>query len=416
MFSYLIQSTFCAGLLLVFYHLFLLPEKINRFKRGYLLLALTLSLVMPLVPIPIRLFPNTLSAAFQSVTWSAWLKIAQIAFPEPGQSTAGLTMSAQASGGTVVMLYIYILISILLLSYTIWQLFRFRRLIRYQQVAQTDGIKLIYLPGGALSFSFMRFVCIAPTDFDTHTGKPINDIYLHERAHARGLHSLDVLFVALIQAACWWNPFIFLYRKAIRLNHEFLADEAVLNNNGQPADYQRLLLSRLQAKPELTLASTTIYSLTKKRFKMMNQHTSRRKSELLQIATACFAGLCLTLFSQQIVAQDTAHREKAGNVKTDSVHKTVLPKAADTHGIIKHKSKSDKQKSVKANKAVSQNQQKTTRRIPPPPPVPGKSGIQVPTPPVPPPPPPVAPKIAPPAKPAAPPVPKARVTPTLPGI
>ena len=48
MVSYLIKSIVCSGLLLVVYHFILEREKMLRFNRFYLLLAMVFTLLVPL--------------------------------------------------------------------------------------------------------------------------------------------------------------------------------------------------------------------------------------------------------------------------------------------------------------------------------------------------------------------------------
>jgi beta-lactamase regulating signal transducer with metallopeptidase domain len=98
------------------------------------------------------------------------------------------------------------------------------------------------------------------------------EVLLHEQTHARQRHSYDILFVEFLQVIFWINPFIYLLKKAIKLNHEFLADEAVLNKNISKANYQYTLLSYLsediQHNPS-PLVNTLNYSSIKKRFTSM---------------------------------------------------------------------------------------------------------------------------------------------------
>jgi hypothetical protein len=78
----------------------------------------------------------------------------------------------------------------------------------------------------------------------------------------------------------WFNPLLYLYRNAIRLNHEFLADDAVLLQNNDIRSYQNLLLDKLSVSNNIRLCSSFHYSVTKKRFYMMLHNTSRRKAML----------------------------------------------------------------------------------------------------------------------------------------
>ena len=75
-------------------------------------------------------------------------------------------------------------------------------------------------------FSFFNFVfynaeIATKPDFDT--------IVAHEKIHVRQLHSIDLLLTEILVVLFWFNPFVFLQRNAVRANHEFLADAAVLN-------------------------------------------------------------------------------------------------------------------------------------------------------------------------------------------
>jgi hypothetical protein len=54
------------------------------------------------------------------------------------------------------------------------------------------------------------------------------EVIVHEQAHAQQKHSIDIVFIELIQIVFWFNPFIYLIKYSIKLNHEFLADQAVL--------------------------------------------------------------------------------------------------------------------------------------------------------------------------------------------
>ncbi len=51
MITYLIYSTVCMGLLLLFYHVFLEKEKMHHLNRGYLIFSLIFSLAIPLIPV-----------------------------------------------------------------------------------------------------------------------------------------------------------------------------------------------------------------------------------------------------------------------------------------------------------------------------------------------------------------------------
>jgi ABC-type transport system involved in Fe-S cluster assembly fused permease/ATPase subunit len=55
-------------------------------------------------------------------------------------------------------------------------------------------------------------------------------IFLHEKLHVQQKHSLDILLIEILKIISWFNPVLHFYKKAMINNHEFLADENVVNN------------------------------------------------------------------------------------------------------------------------------------------------------------------------------------------
>lgn len=76
-------------------------------------------------------------------------------------------------------------------------------------------------------------------------------------------HSLDNILTELIHYTCWFNPLLILYKKAIRLNHEFLADEAVLLSNSTPENYMHLLIQQASQGSHNRLTSSFTYGKKK---------------------------------------------------------------------------------------------------------------------------------------------------------
>jgi hypothetical protein len=69
---------------------------------------------------------------------------------------------------------------------------------------------------------------------------------LYTRTHAcDSKHTLDILFIEVLKTVLVQPIFIF-YKKAIQLNHEFLADEKVVNSYNNVPFYQSVALKRRQ--------------------------------------------------------------------------------------------------------------------------------------------------------------------------
>jgi len=91
-------------------------------------------------------------------------------------------------------------------------------------------------------------------------GTEMEQVFTHEKAHARLLHSADTLFIEIVKAFFWFNPFIYLIAKAVKEVHEYEVDH-VLKNIFNPKQYASLLV-KLSARPAISLTNQfSAYSL-----------------------------------------------------------------------------------------------------------------------------------------------------------
>lgn len=127
--------------------------------------------------------------------------------------------------------------------------------------------------------------------------------------HVKQKHSLDILLLELLLVFVWFNPIIFLYRKAIQLNHEFLADEMVIKRFKNTSAYQYLLLKKTSQAIDLSLSSQFNYSTTKKRLIMIVKNKSPKNAICKQLALIPLLAGTVFLFSTKTVAQDTTKIE-----------------------------------------------------------------------------------------------------------
>lgn len=108
---------------------------------------------------------------------------------------------------------------------TLWSLGCVARLIRSgRRERQTDGVVLVRSDRVAAPFSWGRYIVLP----ERGRGEDEEVILIHERAHLRLRHSLDLLAADLAGCLQWFNPAMWLLRREIRAIHEYEADEAVL--------------------------------------------------------------------------------------------------------------------------------------------------------------------------------------------
>lgn len=140
------------------------------------------------------------------------------------------------------------------------------------------------------AFSFWKTKVIDPNlaDFEA--------IDAHEEVHVKQLHTLDILFVELVAVFFWFNPLVYCYRKSLKFVHEYLADEYAVKYAGSTKQYaMTLFLKSFNAGPVLT---NTFYnpSLLEARIKMLQceKSSARRLWKYIWIVpmTALVAVLC----------------------------------------------------------------------------------------------------------------------------
>ena len=118
-------------------------------------------------------------------------------------------------------------------------------------------------------FSFFRWIFIG-SQIDEE--EKLKEIIAHEMVHVRQLHSVDVLLAEILCIFFWWNPFVWLLKKEIKINLEYLADEGVLKEGFSPKEYQYILLQVSSVNTGIPIINNFNVSQLKKRITMMNKN------------------------------------------------------------------------------------------------------------------------------------------------
>ena len=87
--------------------------------------------------------------------------------------------------------------------------------------------------------------------------------------HARQSHTIDIILIELVKIFYWFNPIYLLYERAIRINHEYLADNGVISDNSDIKSYADKLLNFISCSSNMSLTSGSNNSFTKLRLMMM---------------------------------------------------------------------------------------------------------------------------------------------------
>ena len=148
-------------------------------------------------------------------------------------------------------------------------LFRIRRA---SWPAQWHGQRYRRVGAAVNPFSFGRTIYLNP---EQHAAAELPAILRHEQVHVRQWHTLDVLLAQLAQVFCWFNPGVWLLRRAVQENLEFITDRAVLRAGLLDAKaYQYSLLKLSTLAPSAALANHFTFLTLKNRIAMMNKKRS----------------------------------------------------------------------------------------------------------------------------------------------
>ena len=266
---YSIKSALVLTLLYLPYTLMLRQESFFRMNRITLLTILMLSLVLPMVDIP------SLATPEQPVVYEMQQRImlmTQEAKTHWGQDTLCHIMTQSILTPMCLLALIYIIGISLALCIRLWQLFRIGQIIRggCLWTDKSDHATVYCHIDDVAPFSWMRSIVISESDY-----KPFGrEILLHEKAHILNRHSIDILFLTLVEAIQWWNPIAYLLGRSLRDVHEYEADDYVLHQGISLHNYQALLVKKALANTSYAFANNFNHSLIKKRIYMMNHPKS----------------------------------------------------------------------------------------------------------------------------------------------
>lgn len=254
---YDIEVAVLVAVFYMFYRLLLSRENLHRLNRVVLIGTAVASFVLPLCVITVHrteLLPamttmtDTPVRAVSTATESTpWWKIAL-----PAVFWAGVIVN--------ILLTVISIIKVSMLIH------------RCEKHRQDDGTVIAVSDDNVSPFSWMRYIVLSRSDY----GHIDEAILIHERAHVRLHHSLDVLFVDILSSLQWFNPAMWMLRSDLRAVHEYEADAAVLSSGVNARQYQYLLVSKALASGGYSVANSFSHSTLKQRITMMqNKNTNR---------------------------------------------------------------------------------------------------------------------------------------------
>ena len=287
---YLLKFIGGSTLLWVVYHFGLEQEKMHRFKRFYLLCSLGFTLVVPLISLPWFAKESVDAPVLNAALVQGVQFTPQIAQPQ----ASSIPLES-------ILWVIYSVIAAILLLRLLHNLYQALAVKTKGEKSQHAGVPLVILPEHIPTHSFFNTIYINPKDFAEESATAI---LAHELAHVRQGHSWDIVLVELLRVLFWFNPVLYAYKRAIQLNHEFLADEAVIQQASiDIPTYQYLLLDKIAQAQQLRLVQQFDYFITKKRLFMMTKEAKWQRSFWKRLALLPLLTGLILLLSDKVQSQ-----------------------------------------------------------------------------------------------------------------
>ncbi len=296
MFIYLLKFSACLAIFMAFYKICLERSSLHKFKRFFLLGSLVLALAIP--ALTFKEYVETLATTSFEMTET-------ITVNEAAEASAKVEIDYLP----IILWSIYAIGIIIFLLKFCFNLYKIINRIRKHPHHLSQSFIHVLVANLSMPHTFFSYIFLNKHQFEANTIPA--EILIHEQTHARQQHSIDVLIIELLQIAFWFNPLIYLLKRDIKLNHEFLADHAVLQTGTQPSTYQHLLLafSSNAAKSipiDIGMANAIYYSSTrhakdviKKRFTVMKTRTSKSKTWLMTLFILPLIALLFYSFAER---------------------------------------------------------------------------------------------------------------------
>lgn len=311
MINYLIHANICIVVFYLLYIILLRKESFYSLNRIYILFSILLSLVIPVVA---PYFYEVLDTGTYAII------LPEVTISASGSDTLDIKESHAGFNWIHLTYIIYFTGLLISLSAVILALGKLISFIYRGEKTRMENYTLVKTEAEISIFSFFNFIVVPVSLRVVHP-----HIIRHELVHIRKYHTLDVVFLELMRAFCWFNPLIYAFVREIKAVHEYEADRA-FKNREEVNSYVQLLLDGLENR--LISSGLCNYfhnSLIKKRIDMLHKKESsmtHRWKYLMLIPAAMF-------LISAVQSRDVNPLEASINPEFSLMVDTIPPKSSD---------------------------------------------------------------------------------------
>ncbi|MFP3595083.1 M56 family metallopeptidase [Chryseobacterium sp. SIMBA_029] len=295
----------CSGVMFLYYQLSLKDKTFHHYNRFYLLSAMLIPLLLPLIHVD----DFTIE-----VNNEVYMLIDKLQNFNTTQNISNdhtyFRIIFSALG----------LVSLYFIGKLTYGIFRIRQLKSQFQKESFDGINFYQTNLTEAPFSYFKNLFWKNSIvLNSDIGK---QILQHEMVHIEQKHSFDKIFIEIITAVFWFNPFFHIIKKEINLIHEYLADKKAVKQSDTKAFAQMLLASHFSGT-QLPATSPFLSSNLKKRLKMLQKPKTKfgyaRRIFALPVLFSIAFAYMVNAKNKEIKDTNIAIKEAVSKIKRDTL-------------------------------------------------------------------------------------------------
>lgn len=295
---YLLKVIICSGILLGYYWLALRNKIFHHYNRFYLLAVVVLSMALPVIKInfwePATAKPAVIKVLQAVSDGDVYLDNVIVSNTTAHWYAPHWDAMQWTAAG-------YLVITLVLLLVMFHALYTIYRLLKKHPRQQIGAISFVNTEAKSTPFSFLNYIFWnRHIDAESPTGR---QIFKHEVAHIQEKHTHDKLFINLVLAAFWCNPFFWLIRKELNMIHEFIADKKAVEDSDTAA-FAAMILQATYPQHRFQLTNNFFYSPIKRRLAMLVKNKNSKVSYFGRILVLPLAVLVFAAFTFKVKATE----------------------------------------------------------------------------------------------------------------
>ncbi|WP_281233388.1 M56 family metallopeptidase [Flavobacterium gelatinilyticum] len=298
-----------AGLLLLFYgaYYFLLrKETFFSSNRWFLISGLIISAVLPFL-------------SFKRIVWIDAEPLTNINITQQN-SVQNINATDSVNYGLYIILIIYIIGLLVHFIKFALDFYNLQLVLKGKKIQQQADFKFIDTSENIAPFSYFEYIVY---NSSMYTELELENIIEHEKVHSDQNHTIDVLIMRLFSVIFWFNPIIWLYKKAVTQNLEFIADKEAAEKISDKKAYQYTLLKITTQESCVAITNHFYQSLIKKRIVMLNKNQSKKRNYWKYYTVVPVLAGFIFLFQIEVIAKEKPQivQENDSNIQSVDVYK-----------------------------------------------------------------------------------------------